>query len=296
MKFRYLASPFGPFIYRVRNRIIGRHRAILKILMYHNIERHYMSIFKRQIDFIANNYGFITPEDLPGFFDGVVKYNGIKILLTFDDAFKSNFDVAREILTPLGIRAIFFVCPSFIKIKNRHKQKEFISENLFNGKLKIKDIPDSFTPMDWNDIKTILADGHTIGAHTMNHRSLSDIMSESELRSEIIGCGNELEETLNADIQHFSFPFGMIENINENSMNIIRERYKYCYSAIRGMNFSITNPRAILRDVVSVYDPVGYVQIIVENGLGLLYKKQAMSLAAYATQFGKYCHNNLKEL
>ncbi len=256
-------------------------QSLLKILVYHHIEQREIVTFKRQVDLIAKLYGFITPEDLPYFFNGTYKRNGIKVLLTFDDGFKSNLSVAQEILAPLDIRAIFFVCPNLLSMTNREQQKDFISTNMYNGRIKTKNIPDSFIPMGWGDLNVLLSKGHTIGAHTMNHCRLSEIVSENELQYEIIESGNQLEKNLGVEIQHFAFPFGNINSIDRNAMRIIRERYKFCYSAIRGINNPMTNPHALLRDPVSPRNPLGYYQILIENGIKCIYNKQASTLKTH---------------
>jgi len=89
-----------------------------------------------------------------------------------------------------------------------------------------------------------------------------------------VESGNILQEKLGIDIDHFSFPFGNIESIDQRAMKIIRGRYKYCYSGIRGNNSIDTNSYAILRDPVSVNDPSGYFKFVVEDGLGFMYKKK----------------------
>ena len=62
-------------------------------------------------------------------------------------------------------------------------------------------------------------------------------------------------------------------------MKIIREHYKYCYSVIRGNNSIDANPYAILRDLVSIDDPPAYLRFVLEDGLGLMYRKRVLLLA-----------------
>jgi peptidoglycan/xylan/chitin deacetylase (PgdA/CDA1 family) len=251
---------------------------LLKVLLYHHIEPQEMTNFKRQIDYIAKRYDLLSPEDLPGFFERLDEHGGVKVMLTFDDGFRSNLHVAQEVLSPRGIRAIFFVCPKLLGIYDREQQKEFISAKVYIGRIKAEDVPDSFVPMDWDDARKLIAMGHTIGAHTMNHCRLSEVGSEEELRHEIIESGNKLEKNLGVRIHHFAFPFGNINSIDRKSMDVIRKRYEYCYSAIRGNNYTNTNPYAILRDPVLTNDKLGYVRFIVENGLRLMYGKRALLL------------------
>ncbi len=280
MKIRYLVanSILGSLLLSMAKRRNNNSKGALKILIYHDIPYEEFDKFEAQIKYIDRHYGFIRPDDLKDILAGKMEYTGTKVLLTFDDGFKSNALIAKKVLDPLGIKAIFFIPPGFINAKDRDEQKTFIAKDIHNNRFKPEEIPDAMAPMTWQDLACLLEHGHTIGAHTINHRRLTEIESEGELRSEIIESGDMLQKKLGADIEHFSFPFGNIESIDPRAMKIIREHYKYCYSGIRGNNYSDTNLYAILRDPLSINDPPGYVNFIVEDGLGLMYRKRASLL------------------
>jgi peptidoglycan/xylan/chitin deacetylase (PgdA/CDA1 family) len=276
MKIRYLIanSILGRLLLEIATRRNNNDKGALKILIYHDIPYKDFDKFEAQIKYIASRYGFVRPDDLQDILADKMKYTGTKVLLTFDDGFKSNILLAEKFLNSLGIKAVFFIPPGFINAKNRDEQKTFIAKNIYNNRFKPEDIPDDMAPMSWQNLEHLLDQGHTIGAHTINHRRLTEIESEDDLRREIIESGNILHKKLGVDIDHFSFPFGNIESINPRAIKIIKERYKYCYSGIRGNNFINTNPYAILRDPVSLDDPPTYFQFIIEDGLGILYKKK----------------------
>ena len=284
MKIRYLIadSLLGRLLLNIAKRRNNNDKGALKVLIYHDIPYQNFDKFEAQIKCIDRNYGFVRPDDLQDILAGKMEYTGTKVLLTFDDGFKSNALLTEKILKPLGIKAIFFIPPNFINAKNRDEQKTFIAKNIYNNRFKPEQIPDDMAPMSWQDLEHLLDQDHTIGAHTSNHRRLTEIKSEDELRTEIIESGDMLQEKLGVHIEHFSFPFGNIESINPRAIKIIRERYKYCYSGIRGNNFINTNPYAILRDPVSVDDPSTYFRFILEDGLGLMYRKRALLLANMA--------------
>ena len=284
MKIRYLIanSILGSLLLSMAKRRNNNEKGVLKILIYHDIPYKDFDKFEAQIKCIARDYGFVRPDDLQDILRGQLEYTGTKVLLTFDDGFKSNAVFAEKVLDPLRIKAIFFIPPGFINTKNRYEQRAFIAGNIYNNRFAPNEIPDDMTPMSWQDLESLLDKGHTIGDHTINHRRLTEIESESELRNEIVESGDILQKKLGIDIDHFSYPFGDIDSIDLRAMNIIKERYKYCYSGIRGNNFIDTNPYTILRDPVSVGDPPVYFRFIAEDGLGLMYRKRALSLTIMA--------------
>lgn len=66
--------------------------------------------------------------------------------------------------------------------------------------------------------------GHliTIGAHTINHPSLSSL-SEDEQRFEIVNSKKELERIFNRNITTFSYPFGGVEDYDDRTIKICKE-------------------------------------------------------------------------
>ena len=245
-----------------------------KTIVYHDVSSNDFNNFKNQIEFVHKKYGFINPKD----FDNTLfdrNNNHDKILLTFDDGFKSNIIIAKKILSVFNIKALFFIPTGFINIKQRDEQKIYINNNFFNNRLSNAQISDEMAPMSWDDLKYLLEDGHLIGAHTINHNKLSNIISEESLNREIIGCGEELKNKLGTQIDHFAYTFGDINSINKRALNVIKNNYKYCHSAIRGNNHSNSSLYALLRDPISPQYPIKYLQFIIENGFGLLYRRKS---------------------
>lgn len=281
MKIRYLIadSLLGRLLLSIAKRRNNNDKGALKILIYHNIPYKDLDKFEAQIKCIGRDYGFVRPDDLQNILTGQLEYTGTRVLLTFDDGFKSNALVAEKILNPLGIKAIFFIPSGFINTKNRDDQRSFISGNIYNNCFAPEEIPDNMAPMSWQDLERLLAQGHTIGAHTINHRKLTEIESKDELKREIIESGDILQRKLGINVDHFSYPFGDIGSIAPRAMKIIKERYRYCYSGIRGMNRTGTNPYTILRDPVAVDDPPEYFRLILEDILGWMYWKKVKSFA-----------------
>lgn len=263
------------FLWKNRN---NKNKGALKVLIYHNLPEEKFDKFKTQMEFIQKYYGFINPGDIEGVLNGRIKFSGTKVLLTFDDGFRSNAILAKKILDPLAIKAIFFVPTGFIACGSREQQTVFIARNIFDGRLRQEDVEESMAPLSWPDLFHLKEQGHTIGAHTINHRRLTETGDPVQLESEIAGSGEELGKVLGENIDHFSFPFGSIESIDIESMKIIIKHFKFCYSGVRGNNFAFANRHAILRDPINVDDSLAYLRFIIEDGLRVFYQKRALDL------------------
>lgn len=287
MKLRYLAGYGVPFLTLCRRGsllLCNNNSGYVKVLMYHHIPESKQELFKRQIQFLASYNKFLTPIQFQEFLQEKYRISGTNLLLTFDDGFKSNRIVAEEILYPLGIKGIFFVSTEFIGLQDAQKRNEFIVQQIYDGYANNSEISFDMEPLTWEDLEYLLAQGHAIGSHGRNHRRLSSIHSQEELHDEIIESGNLLEEKLGIPITYFAYPFGDIDSISKQAFNVIKARYQYCFSGVRGANYYPTSGYVILRDTISIDDPPQYVRFIIENGLDVMYKKKVRRLLELANR------------
>lgn len=71
--------------------------------------------FADQVRFLAKHFTVVTPQDLPGIRQAG---RGRFVLITFDDGYLDNYEVAFPILRQHGTRATFFVTTGFL---DRHR-------------------------------------------------------------------------------------------------------------------------------------------------------------------------------
>lgn len=282
MKLRYLvgySTSFLAFYNRIRFLLAkDAAKGCLRILMYHNIPENKLELFKQQIYYLASIYRFLTPLQFLDFVNGKYCLSGINLLMTFDDGFKSNRIVAEKILAQFGIKGIFFVSTEFIGLQDTYKRKEFIAQQIYGGDSTNPEISSEMESLTWEDLEYLLDQGHVIGSHGRNHKRLSRIHSKEELYDEIVESGNMLEKKLGVPINYFAYPFGDIDSVSKFAMKMVKNRYKYCFSGVRGPNYFPVDTWAILRDTISLDDPLSYVRFIVEGGLDIIYRKKAKRL------------------
>ena len=247
-------------------------------LIYHDVPPAFFDAFKQQMEFALKYYTFVSPELFIRMREQSMPIIGGNLLLTFDDGFKSNRYIAEKILGPLGIKALFFVATDFVACMNRQAEKNFIADNLFDGKISADDIPDHLQSMEWSDLHYLLERGHTIGSHTKTHVKLSMVNESEILEREIVESGDILQNRLGAPIVTFAYPFGDIDSINSEALLVAGNRYQFVFSGIRGRNHPEVCSRALRRDAVSLNDPLPYFQFILEGGLSPWYCKNQKKL------------------
>ncbi len=100
------------------------------------------------------------------------------VVLTFDDGFKSQYANAKPILDAYRYKASFgIVCEDVGKADH----------------------------MSWQEINKLEEEGHDIGAHTITHRSLTEIPPE-EMKFEVSGSKQCLIDNGIEDVNYFSYP------------------------------------------------------------------------------------------
>lgn len=254
-----------------RNIVSNHSSGFLRSLIYHEIEPQHEAAFLQQLQSINQYYRFVDINLFCQMHRGELPIGGGNILLTFDDGFKSNRIIAEKYLNPLGIKAVFFIIPEFVECRDDARQREFLVKNIFAGEKHNDEIPSTLKPMDWNDIQYLLDHGHTIASHSSTHQRLSAISCDDKLRYEVVESANILQRKLNVPIQYFAYPFGDVNSVNSEVMNLAKSRYQYIFSGVRGNNTAQVNSYAIRREHVEPTFSLKYFNFILEGGLSPRY-------------------------
>ncbi len=192
------------------------------------------------------------------------------VILTFDDGFHSSYQAIKQLQNR---QAMFFVCPAFMNAARDTMQwQTFFHNNLLRTEnLANTELREAVRPATWDELRELVKLGHTVGSHTMNHRRLSKIISPKELEYEIIGSADMIEDELQIKVDSFAYPFGNIESIDERAYSIIKKRYKYCFTGVRGDNVNNINLYITWRDAIDLSWPSDYIEFILKGGLDWYY-------------------------
>lgn len=159
------------------------------------------------------------------------------LAITFDDGYRDNRETAAVILRDRGLPACFFVVTDFIGSSN----------------VPWWDADEGIAPrwMDWNDVRSLVADGFEVGSHTIHHVDLGTIRG-AEARREITASKHRLEEELGRPITLFSYPYGGPAHLDEANRAQARQAgYLCCLSAFGGLVPRGTDPFRMQRTPIS---------------------------------------------
>ncbi len=159
------------------------------------------------------------------------------VAVTFDDCYRNNLFAAR-VLAEHGLPAAFFVPTGFVG-----------AQRPFPWDHGLPAMPN----LTWDDVREIVAMGHEIGSHTINHPNLGTA-PYAEARREIFGSKAVLEERLGRPVRWFAYPFGGKNNFRPEAAALVEEAgYEGCLSGFGGFVRPGGDCRILPRDSAACY-------------------------------------------
>lgn len=175
------------------NKIIPYYRTNVFILCYHRISNDgwdfsvNLKEFKKQINFLASKYQFITLSDIHDYFKDEKVITRPSVVINFDDGYKDILHV-KSFLKSHGIKPTVFLIADRQNANRQELEtnKEFLSKK---------------------DILCLVRTGWEIGSHTATHPNMNNL-NDIQIKHEIIESKNILEKELNLPIRYLAFPKG----------------------------------------------------------------------------------------
>jgi len=248
-------------------RRVGAWRGLL-VLNYHRLARGPEALFDTNIwsatpeDFdeqvatIKRYCDLVAPGDLAELHQ---RRAGRSVLLTFDDGYRDNHDLAFPILRAHGAKAVFFPVTAWVDEPRvpgwdeigwllRHTDKpptgdvaELAREWQCHWRTLAPVDGEAFLDqlaqrlecaraardlaaelwLTWDQIRAMSADGQEFGGHTAHHVCLASVDAETQ-HAEINGCRERLEAELGKPVTWFSYPFGARSSFNTDTAEALR--------------------------------------------------------------------------
>ncbi len=114
------------------------------------------------------------------------------VVITIDDGYRDNLEVAHPVLSRHGFGATLFLVSRKLAVGNDWDEGPPLGER---------------PTLSAGQARELHAAGHEIGAHTRHHCSLPEV-DEATQREEIEGSKRELEAALGAPVATFAYPYG----------------------------------------------------------------------------------------
>jgi peptidoglycan/xylan/chitin deacetylase (PgdA/CDA1 family) len=170
-------------------------RTQVPILCYHQIRDFRPSDSKRSRDYIVppalfreqmkmlgdSGYKAVLPDQLIQYLKTGQGLPEKPVMLSFDDADLSQFDVAKPVLDQYGFKAAFFIMTVVLNKPGYMKREH---------------------------IRQLSDEGHVIGSHTWDHMNVKKL-TEQDWAIQIDKPSRQLSEITGKPVEYFAYPFGL---------------------------------------------------------------------------------------
>ena len=125
------------------------------------------------------------------------------VAVTFDDAFRSVFTLARPILEQFGVPGTVFVPTDFIDTGGPLRWSGI--DRWIGGSHASE-----LKPMSWDEIRALNRAGWEIGSHTCSHPRLT-LLDDAELADEMVRSKAVCEDRLAGPCTAVAYPYGDVD-------------------------------------------------------------------------------------
>lgn len=100
-------------------------------------------------------------------------------------------------------------------------------------------IPPEHAPLSWDEVRLMANAGVEFGAHTRSHPILSQVNSVDEVRAELCGSKQRIEQETGQPVLHFCYPNGHLCDFTPETVSIVREcGFLTAVTGEKGINFT----------------------------------------------------------
>ncbi len=213
----------------------------IRVVNYHATPHNSMDSFEKHLKHYSKYYKAVNYDDLEKLLQGKLNLHKPGIILSFDDAFVSNYNEAADILEKYGFKGWFFIPVNCVE------NREQLPCNLHNNE----------NVMDWNQVKDLIKRGHMVGSHTLSHKRMASNLSIQKIRNEIVNSKKLLEKRINHDVSSFCWVGGELENYNTYAQRIIEQaEYTFSFTTNHKPITQKTNPLMLDRTNIEAIWPM----------------------------------------
>jgi peptidoglycan/xylan/chitin deacetylase (PgdA/CDA1 family) len=175
------------------------------------------------------------------------------VVITFDDGYRDTLTVAWPMLKAFGFPAIVFPPTDAIGSNELLPLHALYYHKLLSGPhmpasdtierghciVKLLREPQRAAPaigrelyLNWDELRTLRAEGMEIGGHTCSHTWLAALTGEEQQR-EIADCKAILEKNVGQPIESFAYPFGYYDTSFTNAtLEIVRRHFAAAVASV----------------------------------------------------------------
>jgi len=160
--------------------------------------------FRAQMSFLASEgFSSLTLHEFSEAMRGVRKLPPRSALITFDDGYNDNCNLAWPIASEFGMKLNLFVCTGLVE----GKSIEVLDRRSISERRSEKEYPALWRPLQWSQLREMSAAGVDVEFHSHSHENLGRLRSEAITADAATGI-SLFKKHLGFQPRYFAFPFG----------------------------------------------------------------------------------------
>lgn len=192
--------------------------------------------FEKQLRYLKNNgFSTVSFSELADFLDGKRDIPRKSVVLSMDDGYRSNYDIAYPILKKFGFKATIFIYSDFVGSRSGLK---------------------------WPQMKEMVASGLIdIQPHSKSHANLTlrrkrenETAYNARILKEVRHPARLIKNNLGLPVHTFAFPYGAENDLLISALK--REGYRLGATVTRGGNPSFAPPFVLRRSQIYCDDGI----------------------------------------
>jgi peptidoglycan/xylan/chitin deacetylase (PgdA/CDA1 family) len=221
-------------------RALEHRRPALRIVNCHSVPSRYAAAFAEQVDQLSRSWAFAGPSDLTSLLQ--LGPERPTLLFCFDDGLANTVEQAAPILEAAGARAIFAVPAAWPDVPEQDRA-EWFRRRVYPMPTELHDRAEDVAPPSWEALRDLVARGHEVWSHGVDHRQLQDGTPDGVLESEIVESKAILERRLETRVRGYCPPIGY--TVPPIALALIADTYELAFGGrparvpIRGNAFQI---------------------------------------------------------
>jgi peptidoglycan/xylan/chitin deacetylase (PgdA/CDA1 family) len=172
------------------------------------------------------------------------------VLITFDDGYADNYQIAWPIMRGFGMKMNLFLLTGFIgqpQIMNSIEKSEAVKRHK-------AEFPELWKPLNWDEVHELQQEGVGIGLHGHSHRPILEIREE-EFAEEISRAVAIFTKELGRAPKAYAVPYGSARKFTDRRLNCLKKKgFEILFSTLNGRTRLPCSGQPVSRLVVHCQD------------------------------------------
>jgi len=270
----FLSTIFGSSIaFKLTSKlIIPEKQSYIRAVYYHDTPKNDLDNLGHHLEWYSKHFQNCNYKSLRCLLDQG-HWEGLPgLLISFDDGLRNNYEIAAPLLEEYGFTGWFMLPTAFIDENNISKQYTIAKKNRIVFE---EEFLDRRLSMSWEDVYDLEKRGHVITCHSMNHRRLSDKLTDNDINEEISSAKALMEKKLKHPITAFTWVGGEEWSYGNKAYEaMLKEGFSEIFCTNSSVITSNTNPDFLDRSHVESYYSLNMVRFVLGGLYDLKYKNK----------------------